>query len=405
MKKHSLKNTHSRQLHLSCSSRIPAAALCFSVLFALPAAAALRPATRITWNGCTIGYTASAEDASHAVKALEQNVSDFTGKDYALSGSLELTPSLAFVSQLGSESETVTSLAQAADDLDMLAVLTVDGQTVGACATVDEVQQALDTKLNQYKNSEEDKACFSENVHIAVAPVPSDACISAETLSDKLEQEQLLDVEVTSTVHYTEAIPHETLWVENAQMDQNTTEVIMDGKDGEAKVEAEVVSVNGVETERTIVSRALLSRASNAVVAYGTRNIGIGTGDMIAPLTSYRFTSAFKFRDGRWHKGVDLATEIGSPVYAADNGKVVVSEYSDSFGNYIIIDHANGLKTLYAHNSMLLVQAGDTIAKGTQIAVSGNTGRSSGPHVHFEVHRDGIAVNPELYIALGPISE
>lgn len=405
MKKRSLKNTYPRQLHLSCSGRIPAAALCFSVLFALPAAAALRPATRITWDGCTIGYTASTEDASHAVNTLEQTVSDFTGKDYALSGSLEMTPSLAFVSQLDSEQETVASLAQAADDLDMLAVLTVDGQTVGACATVDEVQQALDTKLNQYKNSEEDTARFSENVHVAVAPAPNDACISAEALSDKLEQEQLLDVEVTSTVHYTEAIPHETLWVENAQMDQNTTEVIMDGKDGEAEVEAEVVSVNGVETERTIVSRALLARASNAVVAYGTRNIGIGTGDMIAPLTSYRFTSAFKFRDGRWHKGVDLATEVGSPVYAADNGKVVVSEYSDSFGNYIIIDHANGLKTLYAHNSLLLVQAGDTIAKGTQIAVSGNTGRSSGPHVHFEVHRDGIAVNPELYVALGPVSE
>ena len=405
MKKRSLKNTYPRRLHLSCSSRIPAAALCFSVLFALPAAAALRPATRITWDGCTIGYTASTEDASHAVNTLEQTVSDFTGKDYALSGSLEMTPSLAFVSQLDSEQETVASLAQAADDLDMLAVLTVDGQTVGACATVDEVQQALDTKLNQYKNSEEDTARFSENVHVAVAPAPNDACISAEALSDKLEQEQLLDVEVTSTVHYTEAIPHETLWVENAQMDQNTTEVIMDGKDGEAEVEAEVVSVNGVETERTIVSRALLARASNAVVAYGTRNIGIGTGDMIAPLTSYRFTSAFKFRDGHWHKGVDLATEVGSPVYAADNGKVVVSEYSDSFGNYIIIDHANGLKTLYAHNSLLLVQAGDTIAKGTQIAVSGNTGRSSGPHVHFEVHRDGIAVNPELYVALGPVSE
>ena len=208
-------------------------------------------------------------------------------------------------------------------------------------------------------------------------------------------QEQLLDVEVTSTVHYTEAIPHETLWVENAQMDQNTTEVIMDGKDGEAEVEAEVVSVNGVETERTIVSRALLARASNAVVAYGTRNIGIGTGDMIAPLTSYRFTSAFKFRDGRWHKGVDLATEVGSPVYARTTAKLWYPNTRNSFGNYIIIDHANGLKTLYAHNSLLLVQAGDTIAKGTQIAVSGNTGRSSGPHVHFEVHRDGIAVNPE----------
>ena len=118
-------------------------------------------------------------------------------------------------------------------------------------------------------------------------------------------------------------------------------------------------------------------------------------------MTEYRFTSAFKFRNGRWHKGVDLAVSEGTPVYAADNGKVIVSEWSDSYGNYIIIDHQNGLKTLYAHNSALLVNVGDTVTKGRQIALSGNTGNSTGPHVHFEVHYNGVTVNPELYVSFG----
>lgn len=386
-------------------NRIQAAAACFTILFALPAAAVLRPGMRVTLNGCTIGYVANAEEASQAADALEQSVSAFTGEAYNLSDELVLTPALALSSQFSTEKETLSALAEAADDVNMLAVLTVDGKTVGACETADEVQQALDAELNRYKTGKDDTARFLEDVNVSLTPAPSDAMISAEELQSKLESGHSLQVEVTSTQSYTEAIPHETLWVENDQMDQNTTQVILNGTDGEAKVEAQVVSVNGVETTRTVVSRAVLSRATNAVVAVGTRNIGIGTGQLMIPLTSYRFTSGFKYRDDHWHKGVDLATEIGSPVYAADNGKVIVSEWSDSYGNYIILDHGNGLKTLYAHNSALLVHVGDVVAKGTQIALSGNTGNSTGPHVHFEVHINGIAVNPELYLTFGPLSE
>lgn len=391
--------------HLPRPSRIQAAAVCFTVLFALPAAAVLRPGMRVTFDGRTIGYVANAEEASQAADAFEQSVSTFTGKAYDLDGKITLTPTLALPSQFDTEKETVSALAEAEDGVDMLAVLTVDGKTVGACATADEVQQALDAELDRYKTSADDDARFLEDVNVSLTPAPSDAMISAEDLQGKLEAGHTLSVEVTSTQSYTEAIPHETLWVENDQMDQNTTQVILNGSDGEAKVEAEVVSVNGVETTRTIVSRAVLSRATNAVIAVGTRNIGIGTGELMVPLTSYRYTSGFKYRGDHWHKGVDLAAEVGSPVYAADNGKVIVSEWSDSYGNYIILDHGNGLKTLYAHNSALLVGIGDVVAKGTQIALSGNTGNSTGPHVHFEVHINGVAVNPELYLTLGALSE
>ena len=76
----------------------------------------------------------------------------------------------------------------------------------------------------------------------------------------------------------------------------------------------------------------------------------------------------------------------GTPVYAADNGKVIVAgDLDNGYGSYIILDHQNGYKTLYAHNSELLVSVGDIVAQGDQIALSGNTGNSTGPHVHFEI--------------------
>ena len=98
---------------------------------------------------------------------------------------------------------------------------------------------------------------------------------------------------------------------------------------------------------------------------------------------------------------------------AADDGRVIVAEWSDSYGYYVVLDHGNGMQTLYAHNSGLTVQAGDTVQtvteilvqqgdtvqKGDQIAISGSTGNSSGPHVHFEVHKDGVAVDPAAYVA------
>ena len=82
------------------------------------------------------------------------------------------------------------------------------------------------------------------------------------------------------------------------------------------------------------------------------------------PLNSYTFTSAFKYRWGRLHGGVDLAVDEGTPVYAADNGKVIVAEDSgNGYGSYIILDHQNGFKTLYGHNSQLLVSVGDVVAR------------------------------------------
>lgn len=94
------------------------------------------------------------------------------------------------------------------------------------------------------------------------------------------------------------------------------------------------------------------------------------------------------------HNGVDIAVPEGTPIKAVAPGKVISSSFSVSYGNYVVIDHENGLTSLYAHSSRNIVKAGDVVDKNDIIALSGSTGRSTGPHVHFEMRKEGSAVDP-----------
>lgn len=101
-----------------------------------------------------------------------------------------------------------------------------------------------------------------------------------------------------------------------------------------------------------------------------------------------------------FHEGVDFMADIGTAVYAAGAGVVVYSDKSNGYGNMIEIDHGNGLISRYGHASKLLVKVGDVVLKGQKIAEVGSTGRSTGPHLHFEVRYRGAPQNPEHYLQL-----
>ena len=99
------------------------------------------------------------------------------------------------------------------------------------------------------------------------------------------------------------------------------------------------------------------------------------------------------------HRALDIGTPTGSPVYASDGGYVTFSGWTDvGYGWLVRINHGNGFETLYAHNSQLLVIAGEAVARGQLIALAGSTGRSSGPHCHFEIRYNGTLLNPRLYL-------
>ena len=109
-------------------------------------------------------------------------------------------------------------------------------------------------------------------------------------------------------------------------------------------------------------------------------------------------TSGFGSRWGRMHEGIDIGVGVGTPVHAAAAGTVIYAGWMSGYGNIVVIDHGNGLSTAYGHNSSLVVGQGATVEKGFVIALSGNTGHSTGPHVHFEVRLNGAPVDPLGYL-------
>jgi murein DD-endopeptidase MepM/ murein hydrolase activator NlpD len=122
------------------------------------------------------------------------------------------------------------------------------------------------------------------------------------------------------------------------------------------------------------------------------------------PLDGSRLTSSYGMRNHpvlgsrRRHNGVDLAAPTGTPVYATADGIVGRADWFSSYGLYISIEHGAELETRYAHMSKLAVAAGDRVRKGDIIGYVGSTGRSTGPHLHYEVRVDGVAVNPIPYM-------
>ncbi len=116
-------------------------------------------------------------------------------------------------------------------------------------------------------------------------------------------------------------------------------------------------------------------------------------------------TSSFGLRtdpftgEKRLHQGIDVAMPKGTPISAVAAGKVIYSGRASGYGNMVVLDHGNGMVTRYAHNQVNLVSVGDTIEAGQEIALVGSTGRSTGPHLHFEVLRQGTAIDPSPFLS------
>lgn len=167
---------------------------------------------------------------------------------------------------------------------------------------------------------------------------------------------------------------------------------------------------NKVETVTSSSNTSSLSNTSTEdnsnvnVEANTSTNMSTSSTALQKPVSSYRITSRFGMRIHpvtgmkKMHNGIDLASGKGTPIKSSQGGKVIISQYSSSYGNYVVVDHGNGLSTLYAHLDKRYVSVGDSVKCGQEIGTMGSTGMSTGPHLHFEVRVNGEKVNPELHI-------
>lgn len=117
-----------------------------------------------------------------------------------------------------------------------------------------------------------------------------------------------------------------------------------------------------------------------------------------APLSRGTVSSNFGMRGGRMHNGIDIAADAGTPINTIKDGVVFYAGWEDGYGNVIIINHENDLQTIYGHCSIIEIKTGEEVKAGQLIGRVGSTGRSTGPHLHFEVREKGVVVDPGNYI-------
>lgn len=421
----------------------------------LPMGCMLRLGVSVTINGRQLGYVMDESAVMQACREIEQQTSAVTGEPYQLQADISYQVGLVTASQFIAEDTLPDKIVNNIDSLTELALLKVEDTVVGACETVEEIEQALDMVQQLYATDEgeNEQIRFLENISVTKARVPATMAETTQNLFDALTEttttaqyytvdeddtmtsiarshgmylsdllamnpevvpermppgleilieaaKPRLSVEVTKLVSYTEEIPYDTIRQKDNTLAEDTVEVVQEGVAGQEEIQSRVVLINGVEESEEILSRTVLSEATDKIISVGTKVTGVGSGKLRNPVPGAPVTSGYKYRWGRMHKGIDLGVSIGTPVHAADSGKVIVSTYSQSgYGYYIIIDHGNGMKTLYGHNSKLVANVGDTVSQGQVIAYSGNTGRSTGPHCHFEVMINNANVDPANYIS------
>ncbi len=153
------------------------------------------------------------------------------------------------------------------------------------------------------------------------------------------------------------------------------------------KLNAEITKVYNTPAAATVVSKEILDamREDNRELHFSI------------PVQTYVITSRYGWRRNgtEFHTGIDYAAAIGTPIYASEDGIVTCAQWKGNYGYLVKIQHTGGFETYYAHNSRFAVNVGDEVKKGDLIAYMGSTGRSTGPHVHFEIRYNGSHFNPE----------
>lgn len=203
-----------------------------------------------------------------------------------------------------------------------------------------------------------------------------------------------LSVIVQEEKTYEENYDAEVIYEKDDTMFTSESIILNPGSQGYRKVVAKVTYRNGSETGREILEQTIITEAVAKVVKIGTKT----PPTFIKPLSGGTFSSGYGYRWGTIHKGIDWACPTGTAIKASCAGTVVSAGWSNGYGNAVVIRHSDGKQTRYGHLSKILVSVGQTVDQNEKIALSGNTGNSTGPHLHFEIIVNGVQVNPTKYL-------
>lgn len=204
----------------------------------------------------------------------------------------------------------------------------------------------------------------------------------------------VLSVMVDKQETYEENYSAEVEYEDDDSMYIGESTVVQEGQEGKHIV-TDLVTYDGeIEENREQLKETIEVAAVAQVIKRGTKS----RPTYMYPVTNWNVTSNFGYRWGRLHAGTDVGIPIGTTVRASRSGQIVTAGWVGGYGNCVMIDHGDGVVTVYGHLSQVLVSVGQYVEQGQQIALSGNTGRSTGPHLHFEIRVNGAATDATPYL-------
>lgn len=181
------------------------------------------------------------------------------------------------------------------------------------------------------------------------------------------------------------------------QLAAGKSKVVRPGQEGLKVMQYLVTKENGQAIDEQWIGQEVLKSSVTEVVLQGTKIAGQGSGQFAWPVKGARISSTYGSRWGKQHKGLDMVSS-NRTIMAADEGTVTFTGKISGYGNAVIVNHSNGYTTLYGHMSSISVTQGQTVSKGSSLGVMGNTGRSTGTHLHFEIKKNNVAQNPMKYL-------
>ena len=410
-------------------------------------------ALEVSYNGKVLGYISDESVYNSAVQMLRQRIPD-SSEEYK--STLTPTYSMAAVGQnmqMDSEQLCEAILADS-ENVESAYGLYIDGELCAAVKSYGDIQFIMQTFLDKYKTGAKgETVSFVGETEVVSGLFDTDKIVSSEDFAETISTERtetqiytvkdgdtaqsianvydmtysrlmelnenlndtpaagssvlvekvlpVLAVQTVRTETVTETIKYTKKTVKDNTQYVGYSKCTTKGQNGKRRIVQQVTEVNGVQVSREVLSSEVIVKPVNAVYTVGTKKASkVGSGSFTWPVPGVRtISSPYGYRWGRLHAGVDISTTgvYGRTVVAADSGTVTVKNSPSGYGLHIIISHGNGYSTCYAHLSAVNVSTGQTVAKGQAIGKVGNSGSSTGPHLHFEIRVNNSPKNPMNY--------
>ncbi len=385
-------------------------------------ASGLTYALEVSVNGTNYGYVRSEDDADSAIDMISaksaKNVANSVNPDASYRYTITSTSSLISSNELRDE------IINGEDDYVATCVVYINGLVAARAESVAKANDFLASVSgdNMFYNDVVVEECVIDSIeyqalpdvtalsyliYSSYVPYTSQKGDTAESIAEAFGVSAELIEGLNTSADYSEGsvinvvvdIPALSL---REDKEYDRTDIVPASSEvSKASLKTETVlsyRINGVEYSNEIIRTEFSELYADKPVAKSVKKVG--SAGFVWPLDKAyeQYVSSF-WGDGRGHEAYDIAAKTGVPILSVKSGVVEsINGSGSAYGKHFVVNHGNGIKTLYAHCSALYVNVGDKVEQGEVIALVGNTGRSTGSHLHFEVYKNGARVNPANYI-------